>query len=95
MSTKLKLLAAFLAVVVLVIAALTYRVLSTFDERLAEETTTGIAAVHGIETSWHSANGGHRLWSVTGGGRDYRPWLEEHIAVVKAAETLMPIQEKR
>src|SRR5690348_12916272 len=46
MSTKLKLLAAFLAAVVLVIAVLTYRVLSTFDERLAEEAIPGIAAVH-------------------------------------------------
>lgn len=45
---------------------------------------------HGIETSWHSTMGAHRLWSVTRSEQDVKPWLEDHIAAAREAERLMP-----
>lgn len=51
-----------------------------------------IAAVqaHGIETSWHSDMGIHRIWSITSLERGVTPWLEDHVAAAKEAERLMP-----
>ncbi len=57
--------------------------------------TPTVTAAHGIETTWRSEQGGHRLWSLTAGRSDYRPWVEEHIAAFKTAEELLPPIEGR
>lgn len=49
--------------------------------------------VHGIETSWRSAQGAERVWSINGPG-DYRPWLAEHVALVTEAQRLLPPEGK-
>ncbi len=48
---------------------------------------------NGIETSWRSASGAHRLWSLNDGATT-ADWLDGHIAAFIEAEKLLPPIER-
>lgn len=45
---------------------------------------------HGIETTWPSALGDNRLWSLSSGARGDRTWIDEHLATLQVAQEKMP-----
>jgi hypothetical protein len=70
------------------------RTFSEVRDRIPEEAFAR-GAVHGIETSWRSARGTNRAWSLVGERRDYSAWLDEHVAVVELAQARFPALEGR
>jgi hypothetical protein len=81
-------------VAILVVGFWGVRTFSDVRDRIPDEAFVH-GAVHGIETTWHSAHGVTRAWSLVGERRDYSAWLDEHAAVVGLAQARFPAQEER
>lgn len=66
-------------------------VLIRLDDRLPVQPVMAPGG-HGIETSWPSARGDHRLWTLSQSGTGEVSWLDEHIMMFKAAQERLPIK---
>lgn len=75
-------------VVMLAFGGLGVYLLEQVSDRLIE--TPMVAGIHGIETSWRSDRGAHRVWTIIPRGSDYKPWLAEHVAAFTEAQRQLP-----
>lgn len=94
MTNQTKLTAGVLAGLFLILVSLAYRSIVPLEPLPDARPELGHVA-HGIETSWHSASGGHRLWSLSDGLGDFHPWIAEHVAAFKTAQEALPKLEER
>ena len=93
MNTKVQIFTTVCAVLLVAIALLTLRAVNALGERQDAQQRVGL--VNGIETTWYSARGAHKVWSITPDAGHWQPWLDEHIAAFTAAQlALPPVKEK-
>lgn len=90
--TRIQVFAVWALCAIMLIGGLIYVSMLNLGDHLALQAQVG---GHGIETTWPSARGENRLWSLSSGGRDPRAWIEEHIATLEAAQQAMPPTEKK
>ena len=88
--TRIQVFAVWALCALMLLGAGGFMMLSKIDDRLPTEPIV-VHGGHGIETSWPSALGDHRLWSASGSdsGTD---WLDMHITMFKAAQERLPIK---
>jgi len=78
--------------VILCFGALGVMLLQKMNDKPLDQSTT-VTAAHGIETSWHSDKGAHRLWSLTA-SEDYPHWIQDHISAFTEAQRQLPIEKR-
>ena len=91
-ATRIQLFAVLSLSAIMLLCGMIYVALTTFSNRAPEPAIVG---GHGIETTWPSARGENRLWSISSGARDPQLWIDEHIAMLDVAQRAMPPAEKR
>jgi hypothetical protein len=87
--TRLQFFVIVALLVIMVFGGLGLRSLDRIADRRELEPLT-VAPIHGIETSWRSNRGDHRIWSITGTSTDYHAWLDDHVAAFTAAQQILP-----
>lgn len=87
--TRIQVFAVWALCAIMLLGTIGAVVLLRLDGRLPE--TPQQIDRHGIETTWPSAIGENRLWSIGTNGSDFTPWLAQHVAAVTQAQRLMPL----
>lgn len=63
--------------------------------RVEDRPTQVVLGAHGIETTWPSASGENRLWSLSSSRSDFHPWIAEHLTALAAAQEALPPVERK
>lgn len=88
--TRIQFVVVALLVAILLVGLWGARTFGEFRDKLPENVFAR-RSIHGIETTWRSAAGANRVWSVAGEAENYHDWLEEHAAVVDLAQARFPL----